>query len=83
MIRGKMGFTSAHKLVFAVSDDGFLAINVCGKNDPTGIAPFVPHAYSTYYIYRKQLLRHLTPGRYHITGRDGAFLITDIKYNEV
>ena len=33
-------------------------------------------------ICAKMGIRHIVPGRYRIVGRDGAFWLTDIKYNE-
>ncbi len=36
----------------------------------------------TLKLHSSTLIRHIVPGRYHITGRDGAFWLTGIKYNE-
>ncbi len=77
----KMGILPDSKVSVLVNDAGFLAINVLDKDSPTGRKLCKSDSTSRYLVCAS-LLRHLTPGRYHITGRDGAFWITDIKYNE-
>lgn len=80
LIRRKMGITKESKLAFLVSDDGFLAINVLGKDSPTGKA--LSTTGSAFIFHSAKLMKSIAPGRYHITGRDGAFWLTDIKYEE-
>ncbi len=78
LIRQKMGITKESKLAFLVSDDGFLAINVLGKDSPTGKALCTTG--NTFALHSAKLVKSIAPGRYHITGRDGAFWLTDIRY---
>ncbi len=35
-----------------------------------------------FVFHSTKLMKSIAPGRYHITGRDGAFWLTDIRYNE-
>lgn len=78
LIRQRMGITKESKLAFLVNDDGFLAINVLGKDSPTGKT--LSAAGNTFALHSTKLVKSIAPGRYHITGRDGAFWLTDIRY---
>lgn len=71
------------KIAFLVDDRGFLAINVLDKESPTGIGlRRSSKKCGTLKLHSSTLIRHIVPGRYHIVGRDGAFWLTGIKYNE-
>lgn len=82
-ICAKMGIGPDSKIAFLVDDRGFLAINVLDKESPTGIGlRRSSKKCGALKLHSSTLIRHIVPGRYHITGRDGAFWLTDIKYNE-
>lgn len=51
---------------------------ICAK---MGIGPDSKKC-GTLKLHSYTLIRHIVPGRYRIVGRDGAFWLTDIKYNE-
>lgn len=80
LVRKRMGITTDSRVAFLVNDDGFLTVNVLGGDSPTGKKP--TSLGTTLIIISAELARHTTPGRYHITGRDGAFWITDIKWED-
>lgn len=83
VICAKMGISPDSKLAILVSDRGFLAINVLGKDSPTGSRPKrYGDRCGTLRLHSAQFARHTTPGRYRITGRDGAFWLTDIRWEE-
>ena len=79
------GIEVGRKLACFINDkDGCLSFSVVEATSPTG------YPINTAGINRTrgvrvcvtQLARHLDKGRFHITGRDGAFLLTDCKYHE-
>ncbi len=79
-VAAKMGITHESKVSVLVDDNGFLAIAVLDKDSPTGKRLCMKNG--SRFLVCAKLIRCLTPGRYHITGRDGAFWLTDIRYNE-
>jgi len=82
-ICAKMGIGPDNKLAFLVSDRGFLAINVLGKDSPTGSKlKRYGSKCGTLRLHSAQLIGHIAPGRYRIIGKDGAFWLTDIKYRD-
>ncbi len=82
LICKKMGITRESKIVVLVNDDGYLAFNVLGKDSPTGKRLCHLGRGKSLGLNSTALRGHFTRGRYHLTGRDGAFWLTDIKYSE-
>lgn len=83
IICAKMGIVPDSKIALLVSDRGFLAINVLGKDSPTGFGlRRYGNKCGTLKLHSAQLVGHIAPGRYRITGKDGAFWLTDIKWEE-
>ena len=76
----KLGITPSSKIVAAVTDGGFLALRIEGKDAPLGRA--LHKNGNTYSFSCVKLMRNIPSGRYRVTGRDGDFWITDIKYEE-
>lgn len=71
------------KVTFLVSEDGYIAFSVLPKESPTGGKLIrLTGSADTLMVLSTNLARHTTPGRYRITGRDGAFWLTDIKWEE-
>jgi len=81
-VSAKMGITPESKVSVLVDDNDFLAIAVLDKDSPTGRRLCGQAKNGTRFLVCTKLIKCLTPGRYHITGRDGAFWLTDIKYEE-
>lgn len=78
----KMGIERNSKLAFLVDENGFVAINVLDKDSPSGrVLGRAPRSKSLTFV-STELTKHIVPGRYRITGRDGAFWLTDIKWEE-
>ncbi len=79
------GICIGQKVVFFVNDkDGTLSLSVVEDNSPIGCPVNIAgnDRNKGARVCITQLSRHLDKGRYHITGRDGAFLLTDCKYHE-
>jgi len=83
LIRKKMGIARDSKIAFLVDENGFVAVNVLPKESPTGKSLIQTYGTAnTLTAVSAKLARHIAPGRYHITGRDGAFWLTDMKWKE-
>ncbi len=76
----KLGITPGSKIAAAVTDDGFLALRIEGKDAPLGRA--LHKNGNTYSFSCVKLMRNIPSGRYRVTGKDGDFWITDIRYEE-
>ena len=79
------GIAVGRKIVCFVNDkDGTLSLSVVDGDSPTGYPVNTAGADRSkgVRVCITQLARHLDKGRFHITGRDGAFLLTDCKYHE-
>ncbi len=75
-----LGLKKGDKAAFAVNDEGFLAFRIEGKNAPLGRTLRV--SYGAFSFHCAKLTRHVAHGRYRVTGKDGDFWLTDIKYSE-
>ncbi len=83
LMRQMMGIAHDSKIAFLVSDDGNIALYILDKDSPTGGKLIKPYkGTDTLMVISANLARHTVPGRYRITGRDGAFWLTDIKYKD-
>lgn len=79
------GIIIGKKVVCFVNDkDGTLSLSVVEATSPTGypVNTGGTDRAKGVRVCITQLARHLDKGRFHITGRDGAFLLTDCKYHE-
>ena len=81
-VRERMGVVPGSKLAFFIGDDGNVAISVLDKDSPTGRKVVKLGTTTTYGVFSSEFARHTTPGRYRITGSDGAFWLTDIRWEE-
>ncbi len=80
VMSAKLGIKPGSKIVAAVTDGGFLALRIEGKDSPRGRV--LRKNGNTYALHCVELMDNIPAGRYHVTSGDVGFWITDIKYEE-
>lgn len=77
-----LGLSPRSHVALFVNDDGFLCF-MSAKEGDEGARPLSkPGKGDSKLLSGRDVARHCAPGRYRITGREGAFHVTDCRWNE-
>lgn len=77
-----LGLSPGSHVALFVNDDGFLCL-ISAREGGEGVRPLTKIGKGrSMLIAGRDIARHCRLGRYRITGRDGAFYVTDCRWRE-